>query len=120
MCMSVELMHKKKTHCSSFFILLQTNICDSAFVVATVMMVPRLKRRKEGSGSVVSLFPFRKTSTSTSIQQLIDDVLFEIFCRLPCESTAKCKSVSIKALAFSYFSSLLYSRLYSPPPPNQW
>ena len=58
-------------------------------------MVPHLKRRKEeGSGSVVSLFPCRKTSTSTSIQQLSDDMLFEIFCRLPCESAAKCKSVS--------------------------
>ena len=58
---------KKKKHIAlSSFILLPTNIFDSASVVATVMMVPHLKRRKEeGSGSVVSLFPCRKTSTST-------------------------------------------------------
>ncbi|XP_065620251.1 F-box protein At5g07610-like [Quercus suber] len=92
--MSAELMYKKKHIALSSFILLPTNICDSASVVAVVMMVPRLKRTKEeGSGSVVSLFPCRKTSTST-IQQLSDDMLFEIFCRLPCESAAKCKSVS--------------------------
>ena len=43
---------------------------------------------------MVSLFPCRKTSLSTSLQQLSNDMLFEIFCRLPCKSSAKCKSVS--------------------------
>ena len=111
---------KKKTYRSEFFYLTPNKYFRFCFCCChgDDGSAPQTKKRRRFRFGGVPI------SMSQNINIDMNTTAFWWYVVRDLLSTAlriNCKmQVRLKALAFSYFSSLLYSRLYSPPPPNQW